>query len=288
MREAGATAVQEVAFTLANALEYVGAARRRGARDRRLRRRDSRSSSPATTICSRRPRSSARLAGSGPAWCASGFSADEATAASCGSTPRPAGVTLQAQQPLNNVVRVAVQALGRRAGRHPVAAHQRLRRGALAADCGVGDTGTPHAAGPGIRDRARQCRRSAGRAAITWNRSPIPSSAAARALIAEVDAEGGAARAIERGFFQEAIARSAYELQKEQESGDRVVVGVNRFSDGSPPLSIQTPDFTALEQQQRSSLAEVRRRRDARKVRATLDALQQAAAGTDRLMPVDH
>jgi methylmalonyl-CoA mutase N-terminal domain/subunit len=65
-----------------------------------------------------------------------------------------------------------------------------------------------------------------------------------------------------------------------------VVVGVNRFSDDSPPLTIQTPDFSALEQQQRSGLAEVRRRRDGVKVRATLDALQQAAAGADRLMPV--
>jgi methylmalonyl-CoA mutase, N-terminal domain len=63
-------------------------------------------------------------------------------------------------------------------------------------------------------------------------------------------------------------------------------VGVNRFSDDSPPLSIQTPDFTALEQQQRTTLAEVRQRRNSRTVRATLDTLRQAAAGTDRLMPV--
>ena len=104
--------------------------------------------------------------------------------------------------------------------------------------------------------------------------------------LAEIDAEGGAAQAIERGFFQDAIARSAYQLQKEQESGERVVVGVNRFSDDSPPLTIQTPDFSALEQQQRSSLTEVRSRRDGKKVRATLNALHQAAAGTDRLMPV--
>ena len=59
--------------------------------------------------------------------------------------------------------------------------------------------------------------------------------AGARELIAEVDALGGAARAIERGFFQEAIARSAYEIQKAQESGEMVVVGVNRFTDDSPP-----------------------------------------------------
>ena len=65
-----------------------------------------------------------------------------------------------------------------------------------------------------------------------------------------MDALGGAARAIERGFFQEAIARSAYEIQKAQESGERVVVGVNRFTDGSPPPAIETPDFSALEARQ--------------------------------------
>ena len=75
--------------------------------------------------------------------------------------------------------------------------------------------------------------------------------AGARALIAEVDALGGAARAIERGFFQEAIARSAYEIQKAQESGELVVVGVNRFTDDSPPPAIETPDFSALEAQQK-------------------------------------
>src|SRR6185503_10844569 len=79
--------------------------------------------------------------------------------------------------------------------------------------------------------------------------------AGARALIAEVDALGGAARAIERGFFQEAIARSAYDLQLAQESGKRVVVGVNRFTDNSPPIGISPPDFSLLEKQQRSRLA---------------------------------
>jgi methylmalonyl-CoA mutase N-terminal domain/subunit len=107
----------------------------------------------------------------------------------------------------------------------------------------------------------------------------------ARALIAEVDALGGAARAIERGFFQEAIARSAYELQKEQESGERVVVGVNRFTDDSPPVSIAAPDFSALESQQRARLAETRRRRDSTAVKAALADIRAAAAGTGQLMP---
>ena len=109
--------------------------------------------------------------------------------------------------------------------------------------------------------------------------------AGARALIAEVDALGGAARAIERGFFQEAIAESAYELQKAQESGERVVVGVNRFTDDSPPLAIEAPDFSALESQQRARLAEVKRRRDSKAVQGALGAVTAAAAGTTPLLP---
>jgi methylmalonyl-CoA mutase N-terminal domain/subunit len=107
----------------------------------------------------------------------------------------------------------------------------------------------------------------------------------ARALIAEVDELGGAARAIERGYFQEAIARSAYALQQAQESGEQVVVGVNRFTDDSPPLSIPTPDFSVLETRQRARLAEARGRRNAEAVRHALEALRTAAAGTEPLMP---
>jgi methylmalonyl-CoA mutase N-terminal domain/subunit len=109
--------------------------------------------------------------------------------------------------------------------------------------------------------------------------------AGARALIEQVDALGGAARAIELGFFQEAIARSAYEIQKAQESGEKVVVGVNRFTDDSPPPAIETPDFSALEAQQKARLAEARRRRDTTAVRESLSDLGTAAAGAVPLMP---
>jgi methylmalonyl-CoA mutase N-terminal domain/subunit len=107
----------------------------------------------------------------------------------------------------------------------------------------------------------------------------------ARALIEEVDALGGAAKAIERGFFQEAIARSAYDLQKRQENGETVVVGVNRFTDDSPPLRIETPDFSALESNQRARLDEVRRRRDGGAVTRVLAEVRAAAEGRDSLMP---
>jgi len=107
----------------------------------------------------------------------------------------------------------------------------------------------------------------------------------ARALIEQVDEQGGAARAIERGFFQEAIARSAYQQQKAIEAGEQVVVGVNRFTDDSPPPPITAPDFSALEAQQRARLAEARRRRDGMAVAKALTELRTAAGGTTPLMP---
>jgi methylmalonyl-CoA mutase, N-terminal domain len=109
--------------------------------------------------------------------------------------------------------------------------------------------------------------------------------AGARALIEEVDALGGAAKAIERGFFQDAIARSAWELQQRQEAGDQVVVGVNRFTDDSPPPKIETPDFSALETDQKARLAAAKRRRDSVAVATSLSALRAAAEGTSPLMP---
>jgi methylmalonyl-CoA mutase N-terminal domain/subunit len=109
--------------------------------------------------------------------------------------------------------------------------------------------------------------------------------AGARALIAEVDALGGAARAIELGFFQEAIARSAWELQQRQEAGDLVVVGVNRFTDDSPSPAIDTPDFSALAADQRARLDQARRRRDQAAVGRSLARVRAAADGGGALMP---
>jgi methylmalonyl-CoA mutase N-terminal domain/subunit len=109
--------------------------------------------------------------------------------------------------------------------------------------------------------------------------------AEALALVHEVDALGGSAAAINRGYFQEAIARSAWELQKAQESGAQVVVGVNRFTDDStvPPMS--RPDYSALAIRQKSRLAEVKAARDAAAVAGALAAVGTTAKGTAPLMP---
>ena len=283
MREAGATAVQEVAFTLANALEYVRVALAAGLRMETFGPRLSFFFASHNDLFEE----AAKFRAARRLWARlvrERFQADEGTARMRFHT-QTGGVTLQAQQPLNNVVRVAVQALaavlGGTQSLHtngydealslPTAESATLAlrtQQVLAYESGLASVVDPLAGSYYVESLTDSIEREA------------------RELISQIDAEGGAAHAIERGFFQDAIARSAYELQKQQESGHRVVVGVNRFADDSPPLAIETPDFTVLEQQQRSTLAEVKRRRDSRKVRATLDALRQSAAGADRLMPV--
>jgi methylmalonyl-CoA mutase N-terminal domain/subunit len=194
------------------------------------------------------------------------------------------GVTLQAQQPLNNVVRVTVQALAAVLG-GTQSLHTNGYDEALALP-------TEQSATLALRtQQIIACESGMDRVvdplAGSWYVESLTDriEAGARALIEEVDALGGAARAIERGFFQEAIARSAYELQKRQESGEAVVVGVNRFTDDSPPPKIETPDYSALEAGQRARLEQARRRRDAAAVSLSLDALRRAAEGTAPLMP---
>ncbi|MEZ4455994.1 MAG: methylmalonyl-CoA mutase family protein [Gemmatimonadales bacterium] len=109
--------------------------------------------------------------------------------------------------------------------------------------------------------------------------------AEARALIEEIDGLGGAVRAVETGFYQEAIGRSAYELQKAQEDGRVTVVGVNRFTVEEPPPRMELPNFAELEARQRGRLAEARNRRNAAAVAEALAAVESAAGGTDGLMP---
>jgi len=96
-------------------------------------------------------------------------------------------------------------------------------------------------------------------------------------LVDEVEEGGGSVQAIERGYFQEAIARSAYEQQREIEAGKRVVVGVNEYETSEPPPPIPAPDYSKLAEAQRKRLAEIRGKRDAGNVKRTLAGLDRAA-----------
>ncbi len=275
IREAGATAVQELAFTFSNAVEYVRGAMAAG-----------------LAVDDFAPRLSFFFAAHNDLFeeiakfraarrlyarlMRDRFGASDASCRLRFHT-QTGGVTLQAQQPLNNVVRVAVQALSAVLGGTQSlhtnsydealalpsadAATLALRtQQVIAFESGVASTADPLAGSYYVEHLTNVLERQAGE------------------LIGRVDALGGAVNAIEASFFQDEIARSAYDFQKRVESGDTVIVGVNRFADDAPPPIIPAPDYTALARDQIARLAAVRSKRHPEKVRATLGELQVRAA----------
>jgi methylmalonyl-CoA mutase, N-terminal domain len=112
--------------------------------------------------------------------------------------------------------------------------------------------------------------------------------AEARQLVEVVEDSGGSVKAIERGFFQEAIARSAYEQQQRVESGDQIVVGVNEYVTDDPIPPIPAPDYSKLADVQRRRVAALREKRNAGNVKRALAVLDAAAreAGAPLLEPM--
>jgi methylmalonyl-CoA mutase, N-terminal domain len=274
IREAGATAVQEVAFTFADALAYVQQAVDAGL--------------PVDAFA---PRLSfffaahndlfeevAKFRAARRLWARLMRERFGANDNSCRLRfhTQTGGVTLQAQQPLNNIVRVTVQALAATLG-GTQSLHTNGYDEALAlptADAAtlalrtqqiIGyETGVAHTVDP---------------LAGSWYVESLTDSIEERAreLLAKVDELGGAAEAIRAGFFQEEIGRSAYEYQLRVEAGETVVVGVNKFGDGQEPPIIPAPDFSALEKDQRERLATVRETRDNGAVQAALARIAEVA-----------
>jgi methylmalonyl-CoA mutase N-terminal domain/subunit len=274
MREAGATAVQEIAFTFANGLEYVRRAQLAG-----------------LTVNEFGPRLSFFFAGytdffeevakfraARRLWARlmkEKFNADD-SAARLRFHTQTGGATLTAQQPLNNVVRVAIQAMAAVLG-GTQSLHTNAYDEALALP-------TEHSATVALRTQQLLAHETGVPAVI----DPLGGSyylesltdqmeQEARALIDEVESGGGAVAAIANGFFQQAIARSAYEQQREIESGKRVVVGVNEYvtdDQGGTPIA---PDYSRLADTQKNRLAELRRKRKPDTARRALAALDAAA-----------
>ncbi|HEU5173960.1 MAG TPA: methylmalonyl-CoA mutase family protein [Gemmatimonadaceae bacterium] len=292
IREAGATAVQELAFTFANAMEYVSRAVEAGLEVDRFAPRLSfffaAHSDLFEEVAKFRAarRIYARLM-------RERFGASDASCRLRFHT-QTGGVTLQAQQPLNNVVRVAVQAMAAVLG-GTQSLHTNGYDEALA---------LPTVEAATLALRTQQIVAHESGAALTVD--PLAGSyyvehltneleRHALDLLAAVDEKGGAAAAIEQGFFQEEIARSAYEFQLRVERGETVIVGVNKFTDAAEPPVIPAPDFSALEREQRGRVVAVREARDAATVRDTLAALAAAAPayakghpqpGAAQLMPL--
>ena len=282
IREAGSTAAQEVAFTIANGLAYLGVARDAGVDLAKIGPRLSFFFAAHNDLFEEvaKFRAARRL------WARLArerFDADDQTCRMRFHT-QTGGVTLQAQQPMVNVVRVTVQALAAVLG-GTQSLHTNGYDEALALPTQASATlalRTQQVVGyeSGVADVVDPL-------AGSWYVESLTDrlEADARDLIAQVDALGGSAKAIEAGFFQDEIAKSAWRMQQEQESGERVVVGVNKFGDGAPPPIIEAPNFPALEARQRALLADVKARRSADAVARTLAVVDAAARGTASLMP---
>jgi methylmalonyl-CoA mutase N-terminal domain/subunit len=275
IREAGATAIQELAFTFANAIEYVKRAVEAGLVVDKFAPRLSFFFAAHNDLFEEvaKFRAARRLYAR---LMRDRFGASDASARLRFHT-QTGGVTLQAQQPLNNVVRVTVQALAAVLG-GTQSLHTNGYDEALA---------LPTAEAATLALRTQQIIANESGAALTAD--PLGGSyyvehltntleRCALELIEKVDALGGAAAAIGASFFQEEIARSAYDFQMRVESGETVIVGVNKYADDEPPPVIPSPDYSELERDQRSRVAAVRAKRDGSRVEAVLGALREAAA----------
>jgi methylmalonyl-CoA mutase N-terminal domain/subunit len=283
IREAGSTAIQELAFTLANGIAYCEAAVAAGLSPTRSGR-GSRSSSTRTTTCSRRSPSSAPARRLWASIMRDRFGATTAQAQALRFHAQTGGSTLTAQQPENNIVRVAVQALSAVCG-GAQSLHTNSFDEALALP-------SEHAATIALRTQ-QVLMHEAG---TTDTADPLGGSyyiealtadleQRASELIARVDELGGAVAAIEAGFVQGEIEESAYRFQAAVESGRKIVVGVNEFAQESETrVELHRVDPLG-EQRQRDRLARVRAERNADEAASALAAVRDTAGGTGNLLP---
>jgi len=289
IREAGSTAVQEVAFTFANAIAYVQAAIEAGLDVNRVGQRLSFFFNAHNDFIEEiaKYRAARRL------WARlmrDRFHADTARAQQLRFHTQTAGSTLTAQQPDNNIVRVAIQALaavlGGTQSLHcngrdealalPTEESARIAlrtQQIIASESGVANTVDPTGGSTEIEARTDRIEREAS------------------ALIERIDALGGTLAAIEAGFIQREIQDAAYVAQQRIDAGESVLVGVNRYEDApsegeSPEKVMETLRIDPeIEERQIARVRDVRASRDAAAWRAAMDAVTAAARGADNLVP---
>jgi methylmalonyl-CoA mutase N-terminal domain/subunit len=282
MAEAGATPVQEVAFTLTDGIEYVRAALAAGMAVDDFAPRLAFFFVARTTLLEE----VAKFRAARRVWArimAEEFGAKNPKSLMLRFHTQTAGVQLTAQQPEVNLVRVAVQALGAVLG-GTQSLHTNSFDEAIALP-------TEKAARLALRTQQVLAYESD----VTATVDPFAGSYAVEAMTDEVEAGvlalmarveefGGAVPAIEAGFQKQEIERSAYQVATEVDAGQRVVVGLNRFAldeeEKYEPLRVDP----AIEQEQRARLAALREDRSATDVNRALDELRRAAAGTDNVL----
>ncbi len=287
MREAGATAVQELAFTFANGLTYATRAIEAGLAVDEFAPRISFFFACHNDLLEEvsKFRAARRI------WARLMRERFNANDSSCKLRfhTQTGGVTLTAQQPLNNVVRVAVQALAATLG-GTNSLHTNGYDEALSLP-------TSEAATLALRTQQIVAYESG----VANTADPLAGSYYVEALTTELETRalelllrveelGGSAKAIEAGFFQEEIGKSAYAFQLAVERGDAVIVGLNKFEDGKEAPVIPLPDYSKLEGEQVARVKLLRAKRDSKRVTATLTSLAAAApkVGTaaGQLMPL--
>ncbi|MGW4941365.1 acyl-CoA mutase large subunit family protein [Actinoplanes sp. NPDC004185] len=283
MAEAGATPAQEIAFTLANGIEYVRAALAAGLAVDDFAPRLSFFFVARTTLLEE----IAKFRAARRMWARimrDEFGAKNPKSLMLRFHTQTAGVQLTAQQPEVNLVRVAIQALGAVAGGTqslhtnaydeaialPTQKSARLAlrtQQVLAYESGLVDTVDPFAGSYVIEALTDEV------------------EAAATALIERVFSYGSSVDAIEQGFQKQEIESSAYRISQEIDNGERVVVGVNRFASDEEekyePLRVDP----AIEADQAARLAKLRAERDGPAVEAALADLRKAAEGTENVLP---
>jgi methylmalonyl-CoA mutase N-terminal domain/subunit len=284
IREAGCTAAQEIAFTLADGIAYVEAALKSGLK-----------------LESFAPRLSfffnahnqffeeiAKFRAARRLWARiikERFGSDDPKSQMLRFHTQTAGSTLTAQQPDNNIIRTTVQAMAAVLG-GTQSLHTNSRDEALA---------LPTEASARIALRTQQILAYESRIADVVD--PFAGSyliesltdrlqAEAEALIRKVDEAGGMVTAIEKGIPQREIQNAAYAYQKGVERGENVVVGVNKFTIENEPKPELLRVDEALGARRRAEVAGYREQRDHAEVRAALEALGRGAAGSDNLMPL--
>ncbi len=283
MREAGSTAAEEIALTLSHAIAYVAAAQAAG-----------------LAVDDFAPRVSfffachmdffeevAKFRAARRMWARimrDRFHATDERSQALRFHTQTGGVTLTAQQPLNNVVRTTLEAMSAVLG-----GTQSLHTNAYDEALGL-----PSQNAAEIALRTQQV--IGLESAIPYVADPLGGSyyvenltdrveEEARAIMAEIDELGGAVACIESGWTQRRIADSAYRMQRRIESGERVVIGVNLYTDtGARPVEIMK--ISAHHQvAQARALKKLRTRRSRAAVERHLDEIERAARGSDNLMP---
>ena len=283
MREAGATAAQELAFTLADGIAYVEAALERG-----------------LLIDDFAPRLSffftawselfeevAKFRAARRMWARivrDRFGSSNVRSMACRFHVQTAGSSLTAQSVDNNVVRTTIQALAAILG-GAQSLHTNSRDEALA---------LPTEESVRLALRTQQI--LAYESGVTETPDPLAGSyfvetltneleAAANAYLDEIEALGGTLAALEAGFQQRRIQEAAYHVQRQVDAGEKIVVGVNRFRDetgATPPLQRIDPES---ERRQVAGVRRVRAERDPAAWEAAMRRLEDAARGTTNLVP---